>query len=357
MRILIPFLLVMSFVLPGLSATHPQPVATLDLNQFFPLFPPGPTKKPHGAHIAFLPDSTIATTVCKSGDCLLVLAKWDGGTLRPFGQPHEFFKQSVIYQTAQGSLVTFREWDDWHAPYLHSPDPFARTDPPSLQKSSQSGNTVAEQKTGGWDLYHLDPKADPRVELIRQATGNLEALSDGVAVFHDHAGIRAETLQGKVLGSFKAKGYRGVALGNGNRLLLRDGQGFRVVDFSGVEHCKLRVPRESGPYVFVALSDDGKRVLSDTFSRTAFAPVGWANIAYATVALASGADWAPTRERVQVMDTVSGASCFDLHRSFMEGSENGSHNAAISSSGEFLAVAGGGVLSVYRLPAVCGAKK
>ena len=216
---------------------------------------------------------------------------------------------------------------------------------------------MAEQKIDGWNLYHFDPKADPKLELIRQATGNLEALSDEVAVFRDDAGIRTETVQGKVLGSFMAKRYRGVALGDGNRLLLRDGKGFRIVDFSGVEQLKLRVPRGSGPYVFMALSDGAKKVLSDTFSRSVTAPVGWANIAAAAGALALGVDWAPTHERVQVMDTATGRSCFNLRRSFAEGSENGTHNAAISPSGEFLAVAVEGVVSVYQLPAMCGAKK
>jgi hypothetical protein len=354
MRLFVWLLAVMSFVVPtqSVAKTRPLPVATLDLSQFFP---PDPTKKLRGAHIAFLPDSTIATTVCKPGDCLLVLAKWEGGTLRPFGQTHKFLEQFVIYQTAQGRKLTFQNWEDWHSAHLYSPDLSAKTDLITLERASFSGSTVAEPKPGGWTLYQIDPKADPKLELIRQADGNLEALSDEVAVFQGDGVLRTETLQGKVLGSFRTKGYREVEVGDGDKLLLHDGKGFRVVDFNGTEHLRVRVPRGSSPYVFMALSADGKKVLFDTFSRSATAPVGWANIAAATIAL--GVDWAPTHERVQVIDTATGSSCFNLRRSFAEGRENGSHNAALSPSGEFLAVAVEGVLSVYRLPAVCGAKK
>jgi hypothetical protein len=358
MRVLVLLLAVMSCVLPCLSAakTQPTPVATLDLQQFFPSNPSEkPPQHPRRTNIAFLSDSVIATGVCKSGDCLLVLTQWDGSTLQPFAQTHRFFEQTAIYLTAQGNLLTLRDWDDWHPAHLYSPDLSVEADLIPLRKSSQSGNTVAEQRAGGWNLYHLDTQADAKLTLIHSATGELVALSDEVAVFHDDGGIRTETLQGKVLGSFKVKDYKGVEPRDRDKLLLHDGKGLRVVDFNGTEQLRLRVLKESGPYVFVAVSADKKKVLSDTFSRTASAPVGWANIASATIAL--GVDWAPTRERVQVVDTATGGSCFKLHRSFAEGSENGSHNAALSPSGEFLAVAVDGVLSVYRLPAVCGAKR
>jgi glycerol-3-phosphate dehydrogenase (NAD(P)+) len=167
----------------------------------------------------------------------------------------------------------------------------------TLQRTSSSGSTVAEADFGNWNLYHFDPKADPKLELIRQAGRNLEALSDVVAVFHDDEEIRTESLQGKVLGSFTAKGYRELELGDGDRLLMHDASGFQVVDFNGTEQLRLRASRGSGPYVFFALSADGKKVLSDTFGRSVTAPVGWANIAAATIALMAGAallaGWAP----------------------------------------------------------------
>jgi hypothetical protein len=58
------------------------------------------------------------------------------------------------------------------------------------------------------------------------------------------------------------------------------------------------------------------------------------------------------REEVRVFDTVTGKTCFDWHRSFpMTYSQV--RSAAISPSGEFVAIAAGGMLSIYRLPTVC----
>jgi len=58
------------------------------------------------------------------------------------------------------------------------------------------------------------------------------------------------------------------------------------------------------------------------------------------------------REEVRVVDTVTGKTCFDWHRSFPM-TPNQVSSAAISPSGEFVAIATGNALSIYRLPAVC----
>jgi hypothetical protein len=58
------------------------------------------------------------------------------------------------------------------------------------------------------------------------------------------------------------------------------------------------------------------------------------------------------REDVRVFDTVTGKSCFDWHRSFPV-TYSQVRSAAISPSGEFVAIASGNTLSIYRLPSVC----
>jgi hypothetical protein len=64
------------------------------------------------------------------------------------------------------------------------------------------------------------------------------------------------------------------------------------------------------------------------------------------------------RQAVRVVDTVTGASCFDWHRSFPMGTElHFVHVASISPSGEFVAIAAEKTLSIYRLPTVCEAQK
>jgi hypothetical protein len=60
------------------------------------------------------------------------------------------------------------------------------------------------------------------------------------------------------------------------------------------------------------------------------------------------------REDVQIFDTVTGKSCFNWHRSFPPTYDR-VRSAAISPSGEFVAIAVGNTLSIYRLPAECAA--
>ena len=58
------------------------------------------------------------------------------------------------------------------------------------------------------------------------------------------------------------------------------------------------------------------------------------------------------REDLQVFDTVSGESCFNWRRNFPATYSRVS-SAAISPSGEFVAIASENTLSIYRLPTVC----
>jgi hypothetical protein len=58
------------------------------------------------------------------------------------------------------------------------------------------------------------------------------------------------------------------------------------------------------------------------------------------------------REVVRVMDTVTRKSCFEWSRSFPMRWNRGRF-AAISPSGEFVAITADNKLSIYRLPAVC----
>jgi hypothetical protein len=59
------------------------------------------------------------------------------------------------------------------------------------------------------------------------------------------------------------------------------------------------------------------------------------------------------REVVQVVDTVTRKSCFDWQRTFPMGGTR-RKSAAISPSGEFVAIKVENTLSIYRLPSECG---
>src|SRR5882757_1925697 len=58
------------------------------------------------------------------------------------------------------------------------------------------------------------------------------------------------------------------------------------------------------------------------------------------------------REVVQVVDTVTRKSCFDWRRTFPMGGPR-RKSAAISPSGEFVAIKVENTLSIYRLPSEC----
>jgi hypothetical protein len=98
--------------------------------------------------------------------------------------------------------------------------------------------------------------------------------------------------------------------------------------------------------------------LFDNFGRkiSMFRNAGEILLAVGTLG-AGVADEQSNREEVLVLDTSTGDSCFDWKRSFAEGSVALAQDAAISPSGEFVAIAAGGTLSVYRLPKVCGTGK
>jgi hypothetical protein len=58
------------------------------------------------------------------------------------------------------------------------------------------------------------------------------------------------------------------------------------------------------------------------------------------------------REQVRVLDTATGKECFEWSRAFpMTYSQ--ARSAAISPSGQFVAIVTKGTLSMYRLPADC----
>ena len=328
---------------------RPVPAATLDLNQFFK---PDPTKHALRTGARFLTDSKVAVSACKNGDCALVLVNWDGVTLHPYAQTHQVSGHLSLVLTEGGSLLVLA--DGTHHSSLYSPDLSTKSEAGELQKASPTGNTVAEYNwhEHKWNLYHLKTSAHPKLELIRQATEELKALTDEVAVFlAEDDTVRIETLQGEVLSSFKYRMWCNAEIGieGADGLSIHACRSYRLVDFTGKELLKVRVPR--GNYTSADWSADRKRVLLDVLHRTHTTGSGWLGLLDAAGSL--WADQAPTDERVRVVDPVSGKACFDLRRSFPEGSESGMQNATLSPSGKFVALVDKGTLAVYPMPAGC----
>jgi len=100
-------------------------------------------------------------------------------------------------------------------------------------------------------------------------------------------------------------------------------------------------------------SADGKRILLDFNDRAVSRPQHLFDDVRAVTTFGMIYPEEVNREVVQVIDSATRKSCFDWHRIFpMTGSRR--RSAAISPSGEFVAIKVENTLSVYRLPSVCG---
>lgn len=232
----------------------------------------------------------------------------------------------------------------------------------SLYLFSRSGDTAVELKERAWRIYRVLPNP----VFVREGTGELEAISDSQVVLREGNVVNIESLEGTLLGSFsvwpKTKCSSTVILAGDGRLYLEDCKGGRMVDFNGKEKVRLHLPNGWGIHsqwnIQEFWSADGKRILFDHFDRkiSPLRNIGEILEAFMTLGMGVG-DQKDNREEVQVLDTVSGALCFDWKRRFREGSEALPTNAAISPSGELVAIATGGAVVIYRLPSVCGQNK
>lgn len=99
-------------------------------------------------------------------------------------------------------------------------------------------------------------------------------------------------------------------------------------------------------------SADGSRRLLDFDEREV---PGWQHaleIAHTLMTLGMSAPEDVNREVVQVVDTVTRRSCFEWRNEFPM-TYGRPHSAAISPSGEFVAIVDQNKISIYQLPAVC----
>jgi len=194
----------------------------------------------------------------------------------------------------------------------------------------------------------------------------LRSVSDEVVVIQEGTIMRTETLEGRVLGSFSVgpdwKCNNKVEILSDDRLYLSGCKGERIVDLNGKQQLKLRPPKGCCRYYSNRLSANlfpwsanGSRLLFDHTSRrvSVLRNVGENALEVALLGNA-GLELRNNRQEVRVVDTVTGASCFDWRRSFPMG--DGLHFfrvASVSPSGEFVAMAAEKTLAIYRLPAIC----
>lgn len=329
----------------------PQPIATLALA----------TRSPSGrgestrATVAFSSETSIAVGLCHQNcsddECSLRLIRWESGTLRTFAETPRFDYGASVHPASDGQILA--DW--WRPSILYSADLSTRRELPiHLSHISPSGRTVSEWARGSWKLYRLTDKLEP----LREGTGELTSVSDEVIVIQEGKAMRVESIDGRRLGSFylrdEAWGYHAMILGN-TKLYLDDCR--RTVKVVGLDgRTQLEMHPQGGCDQGNRSSADGRRMLFDFASHKAS---GVERVLEGLRTIASfgmvGAEDV-NREDVRVFDTVTGTSCFDWHRSFPSTYIRAS-SAAISPSGEFVAIAAGDTLSIYQLPEVCGSPR
>lgn len=320
-----------------------KPVATLFLSQ----------GESTWATVAYASEASIAVGLCQSdstnNECLLSLVRWEGGNFRVSAQTRKFDSGISIHPGSGGQILAGRPW--LSKTILYSADLSTTHELPSLWHVSQSGKTVAETARGSWKLYRLTDRLEP----FREGTGDLRSVSDEAAVIQDGKVIKVETLDGRQLGSFSVSdrvlGSHSALLGN-NKLYIADCRStVSVVNFEGKTQLKMHQPGLCG-LGDTTSSADGRRILFDFTSRKVN---GLQNVlesvrTVTTLGMAGEEDF--NREEVRAVDTVTGKTCFSWHRSFPMTYDQ-IRSAAISPSGEYVAIATGNVLSIYRLPPVC----
>lgn len=271
MRVLACLIILMICVSGGYASAPPNPpaVATFDLDS---LLPPGQTEL-DWTTIAFVSENTIAVGLCseiKADKCSLSLVRWQGGVLQVLAETQAVDAQSHIYPLSEGRVLT--TCSSSCKPTLYSADlskslrlPLLIRPPDSGLVVAPSGSTIATKTRDSWTIYRLSNG----LELVRQGGGSLRTISDEVVVFEDGRKMRAETLDGKALGSFPVKRedlcWIDARILGYDRLYLD--RGYPVVtDFEGRELLRLHRQRICSGYQATA-SADGRRLLFDQESR------------------------------------------------------------------------------------------
>jgi hypothetical protein len=347
-RILSLLVVLASCAIGGLASASPrlQPAATLDL----PAAHLCCGKQPGWTTVAFTSDATVAVSLCRRG-CSLSLVRWDGESLRLSAQTVTDGGAVAIYPANDGLIFSTgnRAPMVWYSADLST----SHFLPPSISLFSASGKTAAETSGDRWKLYRFTGT----LELALGGAGHLQSVSDEIHVIQNGDVVNVETLDGARLGSFSVPSQSGCTsvakLIGDNSLYLNDCQNERIVDFDGKTLLQLSPPKGCCSWDD-AWSLDGKRLLFDYRDRKVSLLRNAGEIVRMFVTLGmSGEEW-PNREEVRVVDTLTGRSCLDWRRSFATANDvEFGRTAAISPSGEFVAIVTKYKLLIYRLPPAC----
>lgn len=338
-----------SCAIGGFASGSPQlrPVATLGISATHGCC----GRQPGWTTVTFTSDTTIALSLCR-GRCFLSLVRLDGEALRLSAQTVTDGGAVSIYPATEGLIFSTGNRTPMA---LYSADLSTSHDlPPSITLVSASGKIAAEVSGDRWKLYRIKGTT---LELALEGAGRLQSVSDEIRVVQDGNAMNVERLDGARLGSFSVPSQSGCTsfakLISGNRLYLNDCKVERIVSFDGKTLSRLSPPKGCC-FQDDTWSLDGKRLPYDYRDRKVFLLRNAGEIIRMFVTLGmSGEEW-PNREAIRVVDTLTGKSCLDSRRSFATANDvELGKTAAISPSGEFVAIVTKDKLSIYPLPAAC----
>ncbi len=215
------------------------------------------------------------------------------------------------------------------------------------------------------DCLHFDPNLRTplgtsgttqgleKCDELPAGSGHLVATSDRAVAFLEHGVIRIESMQSKILGTFRVKIPDNEVptvhlLGNDRILIQRNGRP-EIRDYNGKLLRTLEKP-DSGYGRYMATSSDGMRLLYDILTRH----VGFAQTVKEDLLLLPSMGFevdgfVANGELVRVIDAGSGNTCFEWHTSGDLPISPDQHSA-IDPSGHFVAIFGHQFINVFKLP-------
>lgn len=221
-----------------------------------------------------------------------------------------------------------------------------------LVPSALRSNSAAERiNKNEWRLYRLGP---PPV-FVRSGRGEILSVTDDFIAVRGDRDLRIEKADGSIAASFpmepRSACAERVAILGPDRLMFTDCNNDRVLDFSGKQLVSL--PKRDGWGFRHGLSADGSRALFDDFTRRISREQRISEFFQSVMSLGMGPSIDSRGEELRVVDTRSGAVCFDLDTPERQFGHAGDYHADVSPSGRYVAVIDGLDVSVYALPNVC----
>jgi hypothetical protein len=332
---------------------RPIPVSKLELKS---QWPSGVATR----SLAFAAEDTIAVTQFPGADSVsrsITTFDWRGGKLQaraskslPMYGGGGIFKE--VYGVSNGNILeeVGPHSQLWSRDLDKLGEAFSRVLRPPAPQAGLVGEWLGANE---WKLYRLGPP----LSLVRSGRGEILSVSDDFAAVRVGRDVRIENAaRGELVGKFQSEpgicAERVMILGR-NRLMMACNND-RVLDFSGKVVSLL--PKRDGWGALFGMSTDGSRVLFDDFTRRIPTFQRVSEFFESVISLGTSPNGESKGEQIRVVDTRTGAICFDLDSPDRLFGTAGDLHAALSPSGRYVAVVDGNELSVYALPDSCATR-